>query len=319
MLLALMFAIPIEYVAYVNRDLAEPKQHFRPRDQVPFIKESLIEAKLNFIKQKTSNVDLIVIGDSSGLMGVDARILSDETGHQTYNLSTFAWHGVEGHRLLLESFVENHGPPSIVVYYFAPIVMARVERLFKEEGHQSRLRQQLSRERYLLPSMNFREIAQRWTVPERLAQSLVTGRRGRYPSHNEMLVSLAKSHGSMKETSRMEWRSAPILAGDISSYQLESLRRLVEMAHEHKFELFLICNPLPEIARTDRNREFMRHLESRFLEVSQDHSQVHVYRPFARYYPNESCALLNHIHPDAIPRNTKEIAAWLSEEYELSP
>lgn len=305
----------IEGLAYSFRESANSARSFVPPGQLPNLEESIVQAKINFAAHNTDKIDLVVLGDSSGLMGVDAKLLSEETGLSTYNLCTIGWIGVEGHLILLEEFIAVHGRPSVVVYHFAPDAMRRQSSSVGEVGYLSRLKWVLGLEETgnadLLPSFAFRSITRNAVAPDFGNPDFGNIERGRWPSHLETLRLLDERNGSMLEVNRANWINAPELPGGLSSYQQESIRRLVHLSSVYGFRLYLIANPLPEIARSPANSVAMEELEAAIVATIGNSESAHLYRPLCRFTSNESCATLNHLHPNAVPENTMAIADFV--------
>jgi hypothetical protein len=67
----------------------------------------------------------IFLGDSSGLMGVDTRLLSELTGKDYNNFSTLAWVGPEGYALLFDEYRKIHGDPEYLFLIFHPVSFSR--------------------------------------------------------------------------------------------------------------------------------------------------------------------------------------------------
>ena len=314
LLLIAVVATAIECFAYLclgtvqNERIIIPKPHRHPN-----LAETIIQAKVDSVIQGRRKVDLIVLGDSSGLMGVDSRLLAQQTGRTNYNLCTIGYVGVEGHVLLLEAYIAKHGVPSAVIYHFAPRVMPYTHTYLERIGWLSRLKGALNIEdpSYVLPSQRYRDIARRLIVPEGIYDDVP---RGRWPSHSETLKILANNDGYMPEIGISDWKASPIVSGTVSSFQRQSLRRLVELSRRLGFKLYLIANPLPLIARTSANLAAMQTLETEIANIAQDNRQASLYRPFSRFYADEQVVTANHLHPDAVPKNTATISEWISME-----
>ncbi len=85
------------------------------------------------------------------------------------------------------------------------------------------------------------------------------------------------------------------------------------MSEEYGISLYVICNPLPRIAATPKNNESLKALELAVAEALGSAENSHLFTPLFRYYDNELCATLNHLHPTAIEANTNAIANWLGD------
>ncbi len=307
-LLMVTVVVAVESLAYFFRASVESPRTFAPSDRLPYLEESIVQAKLDFIDRDKHKVELVILGDSSGLMGVDATALSQQMKCTTYNLCTVGWLGIEGHMILLEEFIAERGAPSVVVYHFAPAAMGRSGAEFERIGHLARLKWTLRLQESvcLLPSLHFRNIARRFISPDYDGIP-----RGRWPSHSETLRLLTDRQGSMSEVTRSDWNSVPEISGTLSAYQEESIRQLIGLSRRCRFRLYLIANPLPEIARTADNLAAMQALEDAIGRTIAGDRSIRLYRPLVRFYADESCATLDHLRPDAVHKNTATIAEWL--------
>ena len=312
-IIALVLSSSIETIAHICYDPATLGQTFAPRSRIPTPGESIVQSKLDFVYGGRNHVDLLIVGDSSGLMGVDTLRLQSATGMSAYNLCTVGFLGIDGHRYMLERYIDRHGIPDCVIYHVAPEVMFRDEQKIHEVGWLSRLKWHLGIDREWLPSLNYREHLQQWTTggkPASVNNHNVT--RGHWPSHNDVLSQLEENKGSCEETVVTDWQSAPILTGD-SSFQLAALKRLGDMSEEYGISLYVICNPLPRIAVTPKNKESLKALELAMTEALSSAENSRLFTPLFRYYDNDLCATLNHLHPTAIEANTDAIANWLGD------
>lgn len=309
LIIVLAGILVIEGLAYSLPVTNKSELTFAPADRIPNIEESIVQAKLDFIAQDNQQIDLLLLGDSSGLMGVDSKSLTQQTKLKTYNLCTIGWIGVEGHVILLQEFIAQHGAPSAVVYHFSPSAMSLTDTQLRRFGYISRLKQSLSLEEptFSLPSLKHRRAARRLLSPD-----YADFPRGQWPSHASTSRLLTARQGSLSEVRRDDWNLVPEISGTLSPCQQAALRQLIQIAEDHRFPLYFLANPLPEIARTESNLAAMGRLEDKFHELTVGKVSIHVHQPFIRFYANHDCATLSHLHPDAIHKNTATIANWVS-------
>jgi len=315
-LLPLVFAILIiafvEIVLFLRFGSRQSTVHMAPTHRIPTQYESIIQAKLDYIASDLENSELLILGDSSGLMGVNALLLESLTGMETFNMGTLAHVGIEGHRRLLEHYVECRGVPSKVVYHVAPhVAMSYTEAMLLQRPALRRLRQQLDNAEIPLPSLQFRRAAQAQRYGGELSEAQLSAPREYWPSHREMLTSLAASKGAYLETKRTDWTNAPQLSGDCSQFQLNELRRLADMSESYDFKLFFICNPLPRVAKTEENMAALNDMKSTLSDILNEYESITCFTPFYRFVEDDLMATLNHLHPDAVESNTRTIADWI--------
>lgn len=325
LLTAIVIGLLIESVAYTNYQPSERIELFLSPDRVPNLVETIVEGKLQAASQKGEQVDVLVLGDSSGLMGVDPRIIRQQTGASAYNLCTVSWLGAEGNLALFRQFIANHGDPTMVIYHFAPSEMrydAQAIKEFdfvrrvnlwikaKERINQSVAKQwpELSfKERLFLPTQSHRSSARslmRWQSarPDRLDVAI-----GPNESHNETLKRFERQGGFIAEHAETDWSTPPDVLAGISTTQKQSLKELANETSGRGIKLLLVANPLPEIARTEANLRRLQELEAELAKISSDATSVHLMRPVARFYTNEQLANQNHLAASAVERNTREI------------
>lgn len=69
--------------------------------------------------------DIVVIGDSSGLMGIDSAMLAKQLGKTVENFSTIGYAGPSGYAMIFNAYRNKHGNPAKLILPFHPVQFAR--------------------------------------------------------------------------------------------------------------------------------------------------------------------------------------------------
>jgi hypothetical protein len=81
--------------------------------------DTLVDQRMRLTGQKN---DVVVIGDSSALVGIDPRLVEKELpGMSVYNLSLHASSGIEGVRIVLDHYLANNATPKLVLFQINPM------------------------------------------------------------------------------------------------------------------------------------------------------------------------------------------------------
>jgi len=82
---------------------------------------------------------LLILGDSAALMGVDVRRLGQELQLRVESLATLGWVGPAGYAQLLEAVAERAGPPTWVLVLLCGNSLSLSEEQFAQAGFESRV------------------------------------------------------------------------------------------------------------------------------------------------------------------------------------
>lgn len=69
--------------------------------------------------------DIVIFGDSSGLMGIDPRVLERELGVSVQNFCTLAYAGPEAYATMLKEYLTRNPAPKLVLLAFHPWQLPR--------------------------------------------------------------------------------------------------------------------------------------------------------------------------------------------------
>ncbi len=320
---ALLIALVIEMIAYSNLEKTLVKKTLYNPGQVPDVGVTIIQAKVESILKEgnDSQVDLLIFGDSSGLMGVESAIIEKETRLKTYNLSTIGFLGIEGNLFLLEQYMNKHGGPALVLFHSAPETWSYSKEQFQQWGWLQLLKQSLqnpdekiNRKYEKLPSQNFRHLAQTAVFPESFTKRFLDSPRGKFQSHNDLLNSLTERKGSMDEViDKLDMHKQSKFKGGISEAQLHAFRQLIKLSEQQGFQLCIVCNPIPELYRTPQREKFILEMEQTIVSQIEGHeSHVKIHQPLLQFVPNECNVSLNHLSPKYKQEYTLKLAHWIN-------
>lgn len=327
----------IELLAWSYPPTFDRSTLFIPDDRPPNLSETIVNTKLIFANDPGPKYDIVLLGDSSGLTGVDPNRLSLGVDQTAYNLCTISLMGAEGHRLYLETMVGTHGAPSALIYHYAPGAinyskedlagweyLQLVRRWIADAGgldlendqpitsdplRNNRVGKVIKGETGRpLPSQKFREPAGRLLSVASSQERYGNAPRGSWPSHNEVTAILARQRGFLQETHQLKDLN-PIEMEVIASAEFRrSLEELVAYCEDHEIYVYLAANPLPERARTKVTLHNLAVQEEAMRQIVSRHENAAILFANQRFYRNDQFATLTHLRPDAADLNSSEIA-----------
>lgn len=202
--------------------------------------------------------DIVIFGDSSGLMGIDPRILEKELGHTVQNFCTLAYAGPESYATMLEEYLKRNPKPELVILAFHPIQLGRDKqwdgwpKIIKESFNKSSDR--------ICWDKKIGNFLDTVLYESMLYIPLKGGYGGYYGSPKAVEKAMDQDHGSLIDPSVLYPQpSTPRparteLKGMTEAYRasLEILKNVVE---KHGLDtLVLVRTPLPEHLLYDRAR-----------------------------------------------------------------
>jgi hypothetical protein len=105
----------------VGRQVAREKQaEFLVSYRPPSWAEVMMALPMDYARRSCESNDVIFLGDSTCRAGIDPRHFTSCTGLQAYNLGGMFALGVDGMRLILQSYLDYHPAPRLVVVSLHP-------------------------------------------------------------------------------------------------------------------------------------------------------------------------------------------------------
>ena len=117
------------------------KMHKRPS-----VEESIVQWQVYHLFDAVEPQDVVLIGDSSCLMGVMPDVITEETGLKAWNLGTVGTLSIAGHARILEQYLKKNGPPQVVVYHVTPTTLRFTQQDIDKLGYYSQFREWLFRD-----------------------------------------------------------------------------------------------------------------------------------------------------------------------------
>ncbi len=280
----------------------------------PFFEESMVYHKMDYALRSSEANDVIVLGDSSGLMDVDSLQLGKATGLRVYNLSTMGWLHADGHLDILKNYLAHHPKPKLIVYTVLP-----------KEVQADNSGSEPFKDRFIWAygiDLKKEHGFKRWPLEFRLREEfrtlagMVIGGRKRYfkselvpgLTHDQFGEILAKRRGFYSLTAK---KLAPyevdvLRVSDTSAIRL---RRLALYAQENRILLLIRLGPIPRQKSSKDQREFSGWFDRFQGEFK---STVLVDKPLILEYDLNRFSDASHLNPAGTARFTAAIADRVS-------
>lgn len=283
--------------------------------RVPQVEETICQHKWEVASRRNERIDLLILGDSSGLMGVDPKILEEHTGLASYNLCTVSYCSILGHAFLLKEYLRFNSPPKTLIYHFAPLELSQDEALIRQRGYLQRTRDIAEGRRFIFPpSLQLRSQVRAFIEGNLFNnEDSFETLRGIYPSHRELCDLLDAQKGFFPER-QMQLSTSAFDRLSISSVQLQGLRELTETARLHGIRLMLIPNPIPAFADSPSMRDDLEIISVKIRDAVERSFPDSIQNPFFRFLNARSFSTPNHLHPESVRENTLRIAAFVRKD-----
>ncbi len=300
-------------------------QRFYPPNRIPALEESIIQWQIYHAMSAKENIDILLLGDSSSLMGLRPKIIQERTGLTAWGIGTLDYTGTPGNVDILETYLQRRPAPKILVYHIISWSFNLSDADLQRFGYLERLRDWLNvgleakttgASGIVLPSMQYRRDAHRLftTFSTQEKEEWLNAPRGPYPSDNDIRQTLLRNQGAMTEVVHEEEVNHPRdLRGflRIDPSLLDDLRRLMDICARESIQLVIVANPLPESGATPENLHGLAALEAELRDLSKDQTHVMLFAPFTRVYPVTLCASYNHLTEEGAQKNSEEVSQWL--------
>jgi hypothetical protein len=135
--------------------------------------------------------------------------------------------------------------------------------------------------------------------------------RGDAHSHETLMRLIAERRGSLHDPTQADWADEVHVEVELSDYQADGLSQLIGRADEHRFDLYVVNNPLPEAARSQRLEAELEELDGRLRATVGDRPNVSVISSLPRFFESQLCATLTHLSPLGARRHSENVARWI--------
>lgn len=195
--------------------------------------------------------DIVIFGDSSGLMGIDPLVLEKQLGRTVQNFCTLAYAGPEAYGIMLEEYLARNPAPELLLFAFHPAQLPRskgwegwpklVRKAFKEQEKPASSWQGKIK--------NFFDSA----IYDKLLYIPLSGNYGSYYGSQKSVETLLKfTHGSLLDPGVLFFRevkakSAPAEIKRRTEDYDRSLKKLKAVLDTSRLKgIALVRTPLPD-------------------------------------------------------------------------
>lgn len=284
---------------------------FYPPTRVPNVEESTIQWQLDRLRREAA--DIVIIGDSSAMMGLEPMVFEQATGLDVQNYATVSWLHTEGHADVLDAYLRFHGPPRAVVYQMGTLVHVYPHEELLAGGLLDNFRRWMGLTRASwpipMPSLSLRDLARDTLEGDHYPAQYTDAVRGREPSDTYVREWLERHSGmNVDHAPRADWASLPPLQATYQPTIESGLVRIFEQGDAHGFPVFVLHNPIPEHFRDPARDAEYTAVEERVLAVAERYESASVIGPFARYLPTELFANFEHLTREGARQNSIIVA-----------
>jgi hypothetical protein len=114
------FVVVMRHFATVVREEA---RYFLPTDRVPTDHEAVVSRVTKYAMTSSEANDVIFIGDSTCLCGIDPTLFEHRTGLRAHNLGAIGFIGIDGDGVVLRLYLQRHPKPRMVVLCVHPTAL----------------------------------------------------------------------------------------------------------------------------------------------------------------------------------------------------
>lgn len=253
--------------------------------------------------------ELVIMGDSSALTGVDPAIVQERTGLRTENLATILTLGIEGQVQMLETLIQTHGPPRMVLFHFSDPTLATDDTgEFVSSDAFDAFEKWTGRAQtpeMLLPSYALR-------VP---ARRLVGGQWYASTGRDQYIRSVLEARHGYFPVQRIDGNDPDVHGAQVAldEANVPALQRLFALAAEHRICLVVLYAPIPASYRS-ATEWLHRQNAARLRELARPWgTYVVVPDPLARYVGDPYFHTYQHLFEDGATQNSVDVAALLGD------
>lgn len=275
---------------------------------------TILSAKVELATRPGNDARIVLLGDSSCLMNVDARALADHLGRPVLNLGTLSYLDLASHADLYRRYEETRErPPDLVVLLMNPASLRRAE---AAPGYREWLREELARRD--LPSRPPPGLV--WTdwtswfganlLRDRLAhRGMPPLLRGpfapAYGTTRAVARRLLEERGSLRDPSRWDPRSSAGSAEYRLALGLEEAAREFRRRLSPRVPLVVGFTPVPVSLVSPAHSENLAALRSTWIAWL---GNVPALAGLPEVLPDDRFATPSHLTPVAVPEFTRALA-----------
>ncbi len=286
-IIAALIFCSIQVVIYCFRDQLGARKGFEntfdPNDRLPGIEETIIAWQLRNIQDNSDHADIVLLGDSSCLVGLDPILMEHDLRKKVLNMGTIGWLMAEGHTDLLEAFIKKHGAPKLVVYHLSEELMELSQHYIDEAGFLTRLREYLGKKEHkdnfdIIPSYKYRKLLRKSGAREKTVSDFKTMPRGAWPSAVDMFDELSRTKGHVVDPTPGTFEFKGKRNYEFNDNIYPGILRLGRLAEKYNFKIYFVYSPIPKEVLSSAATEF-KGLEEKINERLGPYSEFILRKP----------------------------------------
>lgn len=286
-------------------------ERFYPPTRVPNVEESAIQWQVDRLLRE--DAELVIIGDSSAMMGLEPRTFEIELGLTAQNFGTVCWLHTDGHADVLDLYLAQHGTPQVVIYQIGTLIHAVSRDEIVATGLLDNFRRWTglgaAEHPVPLPSLLRRPQARALVEGAEYSPVYLEANRGREPSDAVVREQLELTNGmNVDHAPRGDWSNMPPPLQPYEPSVESGLVRVMEASSEFGFQLFVVHAPIPDVFDHPQVTANYDSVERAIGALADEYANASVVGPFARYLSTDAFANFEHLTPDGARFNSVVIA-----------
>lgn len=300
---------------------------FYDATKTPYLAESVTQWQIYHALTMEEQVDVLILGDSSGLLGIDPKLIEKETNLSTWNMATLGYYATPGFTFMLDVFVRFRGTPRFAILELTETSLTRDNAPYRHWLRKLKnwldpilVESTLKKSRthwHNLPSYSYRNIAQNIIFNFSISNFSSHFEKTYFkeaPMVNDHIVNqrIMENKGYLVRYHADNVTKAPIhLNNHPDEGAIDGLESFLRIAQKNGITVLVIMTPYPENAKTLETLQTIGRVERTVATLVNKYSNSH-FIPF-EFFPRSNMASQHHLNEIGAVRQTRRIANWLRE------
>lgn len=273
--------------------------------RTPSFDESVLQWQLDRLWHMERPAELLVVGDSSALIGLLPALLQERTGLEAESLATIAHLGVHGQADVLQTYLERHpgAPPKVVVAQFGDWSLVTSDADAQRIGMRQAVRTWLGRSdvpESHWPAYRLRARARR----------LVGGDWHQPGARDDAVRDHLRAHrGQVPDPKPTEdWGAVERPRPGVHIDAAQGLFRLARLAQDAGATLLLVHPPVPEVFDSPTARASYAESAGRLRALLDQVGHGELVEPFSPVRPTRLFSSVDHLTAEGARKHTEAVA-----------
>tara|TARA_Y100000589_G_scaffold327808_1_gene370417 strand:- start:679 stop:1644 length:966 start_codon:yes stop_codon:yes gene_type:complete len=289
---------------------------------------ALVAHKWQLLKQTQGNLDMLILGDSSGNQAVDPVIFKQQLDIDSLNLCTTGGTTLIDDRMMLEDYLQKHDPPKAVMLVHVydvwfrqaklealshiPVSVAQLSRSAGADELSLQDQAKLYTYRYLSLYHQNQSLQSIILKPHRYLQL-----QWDWPSSG-FNAQTKHTPEAWKADLRYHTAKAQVLKNvSIHQYNLRELQLINALAKKHQMQVLLVMSPISsELYKQPIFGDFYRQITDALAEYAQQHDQVQLIFEKPLVVGGAHMQSADHVLADAAAFYTTQLAQQIRPVFE---